>query len=91
LNTKQIKNLKINEQRFSTDMFYANIVLNNNASEIKTLLDQINKVRTELSSEQTKDAGKVLPINIERKSFPSVKLGLALGLCKVILRNKLYL
>ena len=78
LNDKQIKNLKTNEQRFSTDMLYANIVLNN-ASEIKTLLDQINKVRTELSSEQTKDAGKVLPVNIERKSFPSEKLGLLLG------------
>jgi uncharacterized protein involved in exopolysaccharide biosynthesis len=75
LNDKQIKNLKTNEQRFSTDVFYANIVLNT-ASEIKTLLDQINKVRTELSSEQTKDAGKVLPINIERNSFPSEKLGL---------------
>jgi hypothetical protein len=79
LNDKQIKNLKTNEQRFSTDVLYANIVLNN-ASEINTLLDQINKVRTELSSEQTKDAGKVLPINIERKSFPSLKLGLLLGL-----------
>jgi hypothetical protein len=79
LNDKQIKNLKTNEQRFSTDVLYANIVLNN-ASEIKALLDQINKVRTELSSEQTKDAGKVLPINIERKSFPSEKVGLLLGL-----------
>jgi hypothetical protein len=81
LNDKQIKNLKTKEQRFSTDvlLLYANIVLNN-ASEIKTLLDQINKVRTELSSEQTKDAGKVLPINIERKSFPSTKLSLLLGL-----------
>jgi hypothetical protein len=79
LNDKQIKNLKTNEQRFSTDLLYANIVLNN-TSEINALLDQINKVRTELSSEQTKDAGKVLPINIERKSFPSLKLGLLLGL-----------
>jgi len=79
LNDKQIKNLKTNEQRFSTDVLYANIVLNN-ASEIKTLLDQINKVKTELSSEQTKDAGKVLPINIERRSFPSEKLGLLSGL-----------
>jgi uncharacterized protein involved in exopolysaccharide biosynthesis len=79
LNDKQIKNLKTNEQRFSTDVLYANIVLNN-ASEIKTLQNQINKVRTELSSEQTKDAGKVLPINIERNSFPSEKLGLLLGL-----------
>jgi hypothetical protein len=79
LNDKQIKNLKTNEQRFSTDVLYANIVLNN-ASEIKTLLDQINRAKTELSSEQTKDAGKVLPVNIERKSFPSPKLGLLLGL-----------
>ena len=60
-------------------MLYANIVLNN-ASEIKTLLDQINRVKTELSSEQTKEAGKVLPINIERKNFQSLKLGLLLGL-----------
>ena len=60
-------------------MLYANIVLNN-ASEIKTLLDQINRVKTDLSSEQTKEAGKVLPINIERKNFPSLKLGLLLGL-----------
>jgi hypothetical protein len=79
LNDKQIRNLKTNEQRYSTDVLYANIVLNN-ASEIKTLLDQMNKVRTELSSEQTKEAGKVLPISIERKSFPSKKLGLFLGL-----------
>lgn len=79
LNGKQIKNLKTNEQRFSTDVLYANIVFNN-ATEIKTLLDQINKVKTELSSEKTKDAEKVLPVNIERKSFPSEKLGLLLGL-----------
>ena len=79
LNGNQIKNLKTNEQRFSTDVFYVNIVLNN-ASEIKTHLDQINKLRAELSSEQTKDAGKDLPISIERKSFPSPKLGLLLGL-----------
>ena len=79
LNGNQIKNLKTNEQRFSTDVLYANIILNN-ASEVKTLLDQINKVKTELSSEQTKDAGKVLPVSIERKSFPSTKLGLLLGL-----------
>jgi hypothetical protein len=60
-------------------VLYANIVLNN-ASEIKTLMEQLNKTKTELSNEQTKDAGKVLPINIERKSFPSLKIGLLLGL-----------
>ena len=78
LNDKQIKNLKTTEQRFATDVLYANIVLTN-ASEIKALLDQINQLKTELSSEQTKGAGKVLPINIERKSFPSEELGLLLG------------
>jgi hypothetical protein len=79
LNGNQIKNLKTNEQRFSTDVLYANIIFNN-ASEVKTLLDQINRVKTELSSEQTNDAGKVLPVSIERKNFPSLKLGLLLGL-----------
>jgi hypothetical protein len=79
LNGNVIKNLKTNLERFSTDVLYANIILKN-ASEIKKLLDQINKVRTELSSEQTKDAGSILPISIERKSFPSTKLGLLLGL-----------
>ncbi len=79
LNDKQIKNLKTNEQRFSTDVLYVNILLNN-AAEIETLLGQIHKVKTELSSEQTKEAGKVLPLNIGRKNFPSLKLGLLLGL-----------
>jgi hypothetical protein len=79
LNEKQIKNLKTNAQRFPTDVLYANILLNT-SSEIKTLQDQINKVRAELSSEQTMNAGKVLPVNIERKSFPSEKLGLLYGL-----------
>lgn len=51
-------------------MLYANIILNN-ASEVKKLLDQINKLKTELSSEQTKDAGMILPISTERKRFPS--------------------
>ena len=79
MNDKQIKNLKTTEQRFARDVLYANIV-HNNASEIKALLDQINQLKTELSSEQTKGAGKILPINIERKSFPSEKLGLLIGL-----------
>ena len=79
LNDKQMKNLKTNAQRFSTDVLYANIVLNTSL-EIKTLLDQINKVKTELFSELTKEAGMVLPINIERKSIPSPRSGLLLGL-----------
>jgi hypothetical protein len=79
LNDKQIKNLKTTEARFATDLLYTNIVLNN-AEEIKNLMDQNNKINIELSSELTKDAGKTLPINIEKKSFPSLKLGLLLGL-----------
>ncbi len=79
LNDKQLKDLKTTELRFSTDLLYANIVLNKDA-EIKGLMDQINKLTTDLSSEQTKEASKVLPINIERKNFPSLKLGLLLGL-----------
>lgn len=78
LNDKHIKNLKTNDQRFSTDVLYANIVINN-ASEIKAHLDQINQLKMELSSEQTKGAVWALPINIERKSFPSEGLGLLLG------------
>lgn len=71
--------MKTTEQRFSEDVLYTNIVLNN-ASEIQALLHQINQLKTELSAEQTKDAGMVLPVNIERKSFPSEQLGLLLGL-----------
>jgi len=70
--------LKTTEQRFSTDMLYANVVFNK-TSEIYALLDQINKLKTELSSGQTKGLEKVSPINIERKNFPSEKLGLLLG------------
>ncbi len=89
LNVNQIKNLKANEQRFSTDVLYANIILNN-ATEVMTLLNQINKLKMELSSEQTKDAGKVLPISIKRKNFPSIKLGLLLGLFLAVFISLFY-
>jgi hypothetical protein len=79
LNDKQIKELKTNDARFAVDLLYTNMVLYN-SSEIKQLMDQINKLKTDLSSEQTKSADKVLPINIEKKSFPSLKLGVLLGL-----------
>ena len=78
-NVKQIQNLKTNDQRFSTDALYAALALYN-TSEIKRLRDQINKLRTELSSEQTHEARLILSINIIRKSFPSEELGLLLGL-----------
>ena len=82
LNDKQLKTLKTlktTEARFAYDVLYVNI-FHNNTSEIEALLNKLNTIKTELSSEQTKDAGKVLPINIERKSSPSLKLGLLLGL-----------
>jgi hypothetical protein len=79
LNEKQIKELKTNDARSSTDLLYTNILMLN-ASDIKELMDQLNKIKTELSSVQTKPADKALPINIEKKSFPSLKLGMLLGL-----------
>ncbi len=79
LNDKQIKELKTNDSRFSTDLLYTNMLMLN-ASDIKELMEQLNKIKTELSAEQTKPADKVLPINIEKKPFPSLKLGMLLGL-----------
>jgi uncharacterized protein involved in exopolysaccharide biosynthesis len=79
LNSTQIKNLKTNKQQSSTDMLY-NVIAINNSIEIKTLMNQIIKIKRELSSEQTKDAGLALPINIEQKKFPSLKFILFLGL-----------
>ncbi len=79
LNDKQIKELKTNEQRFSTDLLYTNMLMLN-ASDIKQVNEQLNKIKLELSPEQTKEADKVLPIDIEKKSFPSLKLGALLGL-----------
>lgn len=84
LNDKKIKNLKTNEQRFYADVLYVNIMFNN-SSEIKTLLDQINKIKTELSSEQTKEGSLELPISIKNKSpltpTPYALTGLFWGLC----------
>jgi hypothetical protein len=88
LNDKQIKELKTNGERFSVDLLYTNMILFN-SKDIKETITEINKIKTDLSSEQTKQADKVLPINIEKKSFPSPKLGaligLFLGLCLGIL------
>jgi hypothetical protein len=79
LNIKQIKNLNITDQRFATNILYANIIFNT-SSEMKALQDQINTMKTELSSEQTNDASKILPVSISQKNFPSMKLGSLLGL-----------
>ena len=88
LNENQIKELKINGERFSVDLLYTTMILFN-SKDIKETLIEINKIKTELSSEQTKPANKVLPISIEKKLFPTPKLGaligLFLGLCLGIL------
>jgi len=88
LDEKQIKELKTNGERFSVDLLYTNMILFN-SKDIKETMTEINQIKTDLSSEQTKPADKVLPINIEKKSFPTPKLGalmgLFLGLCLGIL------
>ena len=88
LNEKQIKELKTNGERFSVDLLYTNMILFN-SKDIKETMTEINKIKTDLSSEQTKPASNVLPINIEKKSILTPKLGaligLFLGLCLGIL------
>jgi capsular polysaccharide biosynthesis protein len=88
LDEKQIKELKTNGERFSVDLLYTNMILFN-SKDIKETMTEINQIKIDLSSEQTKPAHKVLPINIEKKSFPTPKLGalmgLFLGLCLGIL------
>jgi hypothetical protein len=88
LNEKQIKELKTNGEGFSLDLLYTNMIFFN-SKDIKDTITEINQIKIDLSSEQTKPADKVLPINIEKKSFPTPKLavlmGLFLGLCLGIL------
>jgi len=80
LNNRQIKDLKTTNERIPVDLLYTDIIFS---------VFTINKIKTELASEQTKTATNVLPISIEKKSFPSPKLGalmgLFLGLCLGIL------
>jgi LPS O-antigen subunit length determinant protein (WzzB/FepE family) len=88
LNEKQISELKTNGERFSVDLLYTNMILFN-SKDIKETITEINKVKIDLSPEQTKPASNLLPISIEKKSFPTPKLGaligLFLGLCLGIL------
>jgi hypothetical protein len=88
LNEIQIKELKKNSERLSVGILYSNMILFN-SKDIKETMTEINKIKTDLSSEQTKPADKVLPVNIEKKSFPTPKLaaliGLFLGFCLGIL------
>jgi hypothetical protein len=75
----QLKNFKTTNQRFETDLLVL-YTIENNAFEINELLEKINAVKKELSSELTKNTEKVLPLHIEQKSFPYEKLGLLIGI-----------
>ena len=88
LNEKLIKELKTNSERLSVGIIYSNMILFN-SKDIKETMTEINQIKIDLSPEQTKPAHKVLPINIEKKSLLTPKLGaitgLFLGLCLGIL------
>jgi len=88
LNEKLIKELKTNSERLSVGIIYSNMILFN-SKDIKETMTEINQIKIDLSPEQTKPANKVLPINIEKKSLLTPKLGaitgLFLGLCLGIL------
>ena len=88
LNDKQIKELKTNSEWSSFNLLYTNIILFN-SKEIEEFISEINKTKSDLASEKTKPADKVLPIDIEKKSFPTplkgALIGLFLGLCLGIL------
>ena len=88
LNDKQLKELKTNSERFSVDLVYTNMILFN-SKDISETLTEINKIKIDLSSEETKPASNVFPISIEKKSPLTPKLGaligLFLGLCLGIL------
>ena len=87
LNEQQIRELKANDERLSV-LLYTNMILFN-SKDIKETIAEINKIKTDLSPEQTKPANNVLPINIEKKLLITPKLGaligLFLGLCLGIL------
>ena len=75
-------------ERFSVDLIYTNMILFN-SKDISEIIIEINKIKRDLSSEQTKPASNSLPLSIEKKNPLSLKLralmGLFLGLCLGIL------
>ncbi len=82
----KLNNKKKNNEHFSSDLFYSNLILSNDILETKS---EINKIKIDLSSGQTKVSYRVLPFDLQKKSFPTPKLGaligLFLGLCLGIL------
>jgi hypothetical protein len=89
LNYELLKELKKNSEPLDTitRLLYSNLISSNNL-QIKQTMAEIYKLTADLSSEQTKEADKLMPIAI-KKEFPSVNhgalLGLFLGLCLGIL------
>ena len=78
----------LNSENFSPGLLSMNIILLNSNNNNLTI-SQINKLKTDLLTERTRSAGNIVPISIEKKSFPSLELcsllGLFLGLCLGIL------
>ena len=69
---QQIKELK-NDWRFSVDLVYTNMILFN-SKDIKETITEINKIKIDLSSEQTKPASNALPINIKKNILSHLNL-----------------
>ena len=77
---KVIKDSKSNDdQHFLPEQIYFFLEYNNSL-QIKVLLDQVNTLRRELSSSQTKVTENILPVTFTRKTFPAPKSGFLLGL-----------
>jgi capsular polysaccharide biosynthesis protein len=77
LNDKQNKEFKKNNEILSLDLIYSNLLL---LSDIKETISEINKIKIDLSLEQTKLSGEALPLNFEKKSPLTPKLGALIGL-----------
>jgi hypothetical protein len=78
LDNEQIKAFKKHGERPRADLLYMSIILSN-STYINEIITEINKIKTDLYSEQTKPASK-LTISINEKTFPSLELGALIGL-----------
>jgi hypothetical protein len=80
MNDKAIKNLKKNESTELTEPFYE-IIFNKYLSlGITIALMKLKDIENDLSSEHTKEAEKILPIDIKPNIFTSLKFFMVLGL-----------
>jgi LPS O-antigen subunit length determinant protein (WzzB/FepE family) len=71
------KKLKKNGLQDYLDIVLINII-SNNESNINEAMNQINKIN--LSIEEIQQFNEILPLDIKKASFPSLKFGLILGL-----------